>query len=144
MTQIRKAHCSCGSLSVETKGEPTLVAVCHCIECQRRTGSTFGVSIWFKNEQVQTHGTSKTFIRKAQENRNVRVEFCPNCGTSLSWQADLRPGMIAVALGAFGDPNFPSPTRSIWEINRHKWVDFKCELSQFPEAAPGPENNKVL
>jgi len=138
MAQIRKAQCSCGSLSIQTNGQPALVAVCHCIECQRRTGSAFGVSVWFKNEQVQFDGTSKSYVRTARDNRKLRTEFCPNCGTSLYWQADLRPGMTAIAIGAFGDPDFPLPTRSIWETNRHKWVGFSCEMAQFPEAAPSP------
>jgi len=144
MTRIRKAHCSCGTLSVETQGEPALVAVCHCIECQRRTGSAFGVSVWFKNEQVRSEGKSQTYGRTAQENRTLRTEFCPNCGTSLYWQADLRPGMTAIALGAFGDPDFTAPSRSIWETNRHKWVEFSCELVQFPEAATFSSKNEAL
>jgi quercetin dioxygenase-like cupin family protein len=50
MTRI--AHCCCGSLRAETTGEPALVAACHCMECQRRTGSTFGVGAYFPKEQV--------------------------------------------------------------------------------------------
>jgi len=141
MTQIRKAHCSCGSLSVETQGDPAVVVVCHCTECQRRTGSVFGVSAWFHNDKVQSNGTSKSYIRTARENRTIRFEFCPNCGTSLYYEADLRPGMTAVVLGAFGDPNFTKPSRSVWETNRHKWVEFSCELVQFSEAASLPVTN---
>jgi len=37
MTRI--AHCSCGSLRAEATGDPALVRACHCMECQRRTGS---------------------------------------------------------------------------------------------------------
>ena len=40
MTRI--ARCCCGSLRTEATGEPALVAACHCMECQRRTGSPFG------------------------------------------------------------------------------------------------------
>jgi hypothetical protein len=51
MTRI--AHCCCGSLHAEATGEPAIVTACHCIECQRRTGSSFGVSTWFAKEQVR-------------------------------------------------------------------------------------------
>jgi hypothetical protein len=138
MAQTRKAQCSCGSLSVQTQGDPVYVAACHCIECKRRTGAAFGVSAWFKNEQVQSDGTSKSYVRTARENRAIRFEFCPNCGTSLFYQADIRPGLTAVVTGAFGDPDFPAPTRSIWETNRHEWVDFKCDVERFPEASSAP------
>jgi hypothetical protein len=43
----RIARCCCGSLRVETTGEPVIVAACHCQECQRRTGAPFGVSGYF-------------------------------------------------------------------------------------------------
>jgi hypothetical protein len=32
------------------------------------------------------------------------------------------PGMIAVPVGALADPAFPSPTVSVWEDRRHRWV----------------------
>jgi hypothetical protein len=38
----RIAHFCCGSLRGEATGEPVFVAACHCMECQRRTGSPFG------------------------------------------------------------------------------------------------------
>ena len=37
----RTAACVCGQLSIEVRGEPRGVGVCHCLACQRRTGSVF-------------------------------------------------------------------------------------------------------
>lgn len=34
----RKAMCSCGALTIVARGEPGKISVCHCQECQRRTG----------------------------------------------------------------------------------------------------------
>src|SRR5215471_7461464 len=39
----RMARCRCGALHAEVSGDPIRVIVCHCDECQRRTGSVFGV-----------------------------------------------------------------------------------------------------
>jgi hypothetical protein len=41
-TITRHAPCSCGRLRVEVDGEPARISVCHCLECQRRTGTAFG------------------------------------------------------------------------------------------------------
>ena len=49
----RKAACSCGQLQVTVRGDPTRVAMCHCLECQRRTGSTFGVQAFYPRAQVR-------------------------------------------------------------------------------------------
>src|SRR5438477_9641529 len=114
MTRI--AHCCCGSLRAEANGEPVLVHVCNCTECQRRTGSVFGVSSLFPKTEVHTHGPSKVYVRDGQEGRKLRLHFCPTCGTTLYGEADARPGLIGIFVGAFADPNFPAPTRSIWAL----------------------------
>lgn len=136
MTRI--AHCSCGSLRAETDGEPVLVHVCHCTECQQRTGSVYGVSSFFQKSEVQTSGPSKVYIREGQEGRKLRFHFCPECGTTVYGETDLRPGLIGISVGAFADPNFPAPTRSIWERSRHSWVALNQEVGHFPQAASTP------
>src|SRR5271165_6507415 len=46
-----EAACSCGQLRLICQGDPVRVSMCHCFECQRRTGSTFGVQAWFPLER---------------------------------------------------------------------------------------------
>jgi hypothetical protein len=35
----RHAACNCGQLHLTIEGEPSRIAMCHCLECQRRTGA---------------------------------------------------------------------------------------------------------
>ena len=132
----RTAHCSCGALRVEVSHEPDAVVSCHCGECQRRTGSVFGVGAYFKREHVRTEGTFNTYVRDAPEGRKVSNHFCPTCGTTVLWEADLRPDNIGVAVGAFGDSRFPGPTRSVWEESKHEWVAFAHDLPHLPKGRP--------
>jgi hypothetical protein len=133
----RIAHCSCGSLRVETTGEPTLVAACHCRECQRRTGTPYGVSAYFSKAQVRAEGANKIYIRDGQDGRKMRFCFCPTCGTSVYWETDYLPGQIGVAVGTFADPLFPAPTLSVWEESRHLWVEFRHDLGQLLQQPAG-------
>jgi hypothetical protein len=133
----RIAHCCCGSLRVETTGEPIVVGACHCRECQRRTGAPFGVGAYFEKAQVRAEGASKVYVRDGQEGRKVRLYFCPECGTTVYWDSDRRPELIGVTLGAFADPSFPEPTISIWEKSRHPWVAFGHDIPHFPTNVPG-------
>jgi hypothetical protein len=64
------------------------------------------------------------------------MHFCPTCGTTVFWEADLRPDHIGVAVGAFHDPNFPRPTASVWEESKHGWVAFTHDLAHFPTGRP--------
>jgi hypothetical protein len=40
----RDAACHCGQLRLEVEGDPSVVSICHCLACKRRTGSAFGMS----------------------------------------------------------------------------------------------------
>ena len=51
-TPAREAACSCRQLRLTVEGEPELVSLCHCLACQRRTGSAFGVQAAFTSDQV--------------------------------------------------------------------------------------------
>jgi hypothetical protein len=132
----RIAHCCCRSLRAETLAEPAFVAACHCTECQRRTGAPFGVGAYFYKEHVRAAGPSKIYVRDGQEGRKVRFHFCPDCGTTVYWDLDVRPDLIGVALGAFADPSFPRPTISVWEQTRHPWVEFAHRMDGSPPPAP--------
>ncbi len=122
MSPTRNAHCSCGQLRAQTQGEPVVVSLCHCLECQRRTGSPFGLGAWFERENVTILGEFKTFTRTV-ETRKVSNHFCPQCGGVLAWEIEVRPGRIAIAVGMFADPNFPPPQRSIYEARKHPWLE---------------------
>ena len=130
------AHCCCGSLRAEVSGDPALVAVCHCEQCQRRTGSAFGISAYYPKDQVRPEGTSKTFSRAGQEGRHIQAHFCPECGTTLYREADFMPGHIGVAAGTFFDPDFPAPTVSSWEQFKHPWINFGHKVLHLQEQRP--------
>lgn len=97
--------------------------MCHCLECQRRTGSAFGVQAWFPREQVRlVRGADKRYARRADSGRVVTFHFCPERGGTVFWEAEQRPDLIAVAIGMFADPDFEGPSLSVWERRQHPWT----------------------
>jgi hypothetical protein len=127
----RTAHCACRRVQVEVDGEPLIVSMCHCTECQRRTGSSFGVGAWYPTEKVRIRGETKTFVRPV-EDRTVTNHFCPTCGGTVLWEASKREGLIGVAVGMFGNPDFPPPGRSIYEDTKHRWIQFTAPMEHLP------------
>jgi hypothetical protein len=130
----RLAQCHCGSLRATTSGEPLAVAICHCQACQRRTGALAGSVAAFEKAQVTIEGNTKVFDRQGQSGRKVRFYFCPDCGTSLYWEADARPGLYILAVGTFADPNFPPPSVSIFEETKHAWTQLPDGMKHFQGA----------
>ena len=136
MTQSteRMAQCTCGQLKLRITGEPQLVSSCHCLACQRRTGSIFSTHAFFKREQlVAVEGKHKTFARRADSGTTVNHEFCPECGTTMYWERANLPGMITVAVGIFGDPKFAPPVRTVWTESKHDWLPFPANIPHFPK-----------
>ncbi len=120
---VRIAACSCGQLSVRTEGEPTRVSVCHCLACQRRTGSVFAAQARFPLSCVTVNGTSSTWARIGDEGSKATFHFCPTCGSTVYYAVDgYDTDSIAIPVGAFADPAFPAPTVSVYEERMHGWV----------------------
>lgn len=119
---IRHASCSCGQLHLTISGEPARVSMCHCLECQRRTGAVISNQARFKAEQVTIAGKATQWTRVADSGSKVKFNFCPVCGSTVYWQSESFGDVIVVAVGAFADPAFPAPEIAVWEESRHPWV----------------------
>ena len=120
---IRTASCSCGQLKITTHGEPVRISVCHCLACQRRTGSVFGAQARFPREAVEISGESRAYVRVSDEGNEVSFHFCPVCGATVHYAvAGYDEDRIAIPVGAFADPGFPMPTVSVYEERKHAWV----------------------
>jgi hypothetical protein len=119
----RTATCSCGQLRVTCEGEPVRISMCHCLECQKRTGSTYGVQARWPAAQATVVGRSSRFVRTGDEGNVITFHFCPDCGSTVYYQFDAIPEIVAVAVGNFADPDFPPPKFSVYEDRKHAWVE---------------------
>ena len=118
----RLASCSCGQLTARTRGEPLRVSICHCLACQRRSGSVFAAQARFPRIAVTLAGSSSEYARTGDEGGTARFHFCPVCGDTVYYLPDALPDAVAIPVGAFADPGFPWPQVSVYESRRHGWV----------------------
>ena len=125
----RRASCSCGQLHLTCEGEPVRISICHCLACQQRTGSVFGAQARFPRNQVtRIEGRATSFVRRADSGNPITFHFCPLCGSTLYWELQALPEVIAVPIGAFADPQFPAPRVSVYERRRHAWAMRPADL----------------
>jgi hypothetical protein len=120
--QRHSAECRCGAVRVDCRGEPVRISACHCLACQRRSGSAFAVQARFAVRDVIIEGETRDYIRTADSGRRARYRFCPLCGSTVAYENEGMPGVIAVPVGAFADPAFPAPGVSTYERHKHGWV----------------------
>lgn len=124
----RTATCSCGQLKAQVTGEPKRVSVCHCLACQRRTGSAFGVQARFDAVQVQVSGAASEYVRVGDDGSHARFKFCAVCGATVYYTTDEMPGVVAIPLGAFAAPGLPAPTVSVYEERMLPWVGLPASI----------------
>lgn len=120
---IRTASCSCGRLTATTSADPVRISVCHCLACQRRTGSVFASQARFPVSSVVVAGVSNTFTRIGDAGSKATYHFCPTCGATVYYTNVGGEDVIAIPVGAFADPTFPAPTFSVYEERMHNWVE---------------------
>ena len=125
----RTASCSCGELRIEVQGEPLGTAVCHCLACQRRTGSAFATLAAFAPPYVVS-GAATVYTRVGDQGARFTFRFCPVCGTSLFHTEDGCEQSY-VAVGGFADPDFPAPQDSVYECHRHRWVGLPPDIQRW-------------
>ena len=131
----RTATCSCRKLRVTCAGDPIKISMCHCLECQRRTGSTYGIAAFFARKDVEANGDFRTYRRGSDSGFAVNLHFCPDCGSTVFWEPERRPDAIAIAVGSFADPTFPAPSQSVYNELRLP-LGVVLKLSNLPFKAP--------
>lgn len=126
----RIASCLCGQLSIEVSGEPLGVGVCHCLACQRRTGSVFAALASFATP-YSVSGKATEYVRTGDQGARFIFRFCPTCGTNLFHTEVGEDGSVSVAVGGFAEPGFPPPTVSVYDCRRHPWVQLPAGIRTF-------------
>ena len=97
------------------------VTICHCLWCQRRTGSAFGTEVVFDGRQVRFQGDERRRYRHLSDEsgRWLDIEFCGRCGTNLGFTLEAVPGIRTLPAGAFDDSTWIRPDRQKF---RHVFV----------------------
>lgn len=125
---LRTASCSCGQLRATARVDPIRVSVCHCLACQKRTGSVFAAQARFPADAVELEGRSSRFVRVGDEGGQATFHFCPDCGATVYYVGAGREDSVIIPVGAFADPTFPGPSFSVYEDRMHAWVRMPADI----------------
>ena len=129
MDQTREGTCQCGAVRYEVKGDPIMVVVCHCTDCQRHSGSAFGMSMIVPREAFRLlRGDLKKFVRKADSGLCDSCAFCPECGTRIYQEPEAISGMVSVKPGTLDDTSFVRPTLQTWTARKQPWLKLNPDV----------------
>ncbi len=138
--EVHTGGCRCGALRYRTIGQPKTAVVCHCRYCQARTGSAFGVGVFFPSQAVElTQGVPKPYAFETESGRSFVTQFCPDCGSSIFWTIGLFPDWTAVAGGSFDPPSFWFPiNRQVFTRSKAPFTTCQLEHSHETSASYAP------
>jgi hypothetical protein len=67
-------------------------------------------------------GNLTEYVRVAESGNPITFHFCARCGGTLYYELHGLADFVAVPVGAFSDPDFPTPSFSVYEARKHSWV----------------------
>ena len=120
----RTGGCQCGRLRYRITAEPRVLAACHCTECQRQSGSAFGLSLVVDRAHLQMEsGTPKLFTRTGGSGKPVVCAFCGDCGTRITHAPEVLPDTINVKAGTLDDTAGLRPAFHVWLKSKQGWYE---------------------
>ena len=126
--------CLCGAVRYSTSAEPAMIAVCHCADCQKQSGSPFSVNVLVPGDQVEMAGETLTQYKvNGTSGQNVTRNFCNRCGSPLSTVLDAFGGLAAIKSGTLDDSSWVEPTIQIWCDSSRSWGVLADDLKKAPQ-----------
>ena len=129
--------CLCGAVRYIVDAEPDLVGVCHCRDCQRFTGSAYSFLVVVPKSSLNITGTTKAYACPGGSGQSIVRRFCPECGSSISEEAAIRPGQVLINGGTFDDPSSLTPNIQVYCDRELGWARIDDSIQRFAEAPPG-------
>jgi hypothetical protein len=119
---MREGGCSCGAVRYRLTSDPMFVHCCHCLNCQRQTGSAFVINVLIEADRVELLSGEPEPIEVPREAGGAqRIFRCPHCQIAV-YSEYGRPEVRFVRAGTLDDPSTVSPDVHIFTRSKLRWV----------------------
>jgi hypothetical protein len=129
-------RCQCGDIRFEVSAEPVMSGQCHCLDCQKSSGTGHTTMIAFPAAAVKVTGKTAIYESKADSGATVARHFCPHCGSRLFGTSSHMPELFTVNAGVLDDPSLYRPTMSVYAKRRHAWDTLADGVPSFDMMPP--------
>jgi len=114
--------CFCGGVRFRLDGAPLLVHVCHCHDCQTRSGSVYALIVLVRTADLTVTGPLRTTRRTTGRGAVVDDNACPTCGVPLLASALAAPEYTSLRAGTFDDAGWAVPIAQTWTQSAIPWA----------------------
>ena len=125
--------CACGSVRYRMTSAPMFVHCCHCLDCQRQTGSAFVLNALIEADRVTPlRGEPKPYLMPTDSGKPHRVFRCPSCQTAVwSEYGGAGPVIRFVRVGTLDNPAALPPDVHIYTRSKQPWVTLPAGVPAF-------------
>ena len=123
--------CFCGAIQYKIEANILKSGVCHCHACQHLTGGSAWPFIVIPQESLIVQGETKEFIRPGASGKQVHINFCGTCGSTLFARPEIWPHIRIVGASSLDDQTLFSPNMHVWTENAPKWALFDPGIPKF-------------
>jgi hypothetical protein len=128
MSEGREGGCACGAVRYRLTSEPMFVHCCHCLNCQRQTGSAFVVNLLIEADRVEILAGAPEPVEVPRDQDTHRILRCPDCRVAL-YSEYGSPVLRFVRGGTLDEPRSVEPDVHIYTRSKVDWL-------RLPEDAP--------
>ncbi|MCP4300458.1 MAG: GFA family protein [Gammaproteobacteria bacterium] len=118
-TQSITGRCFCENIRFEVAGPEKFACFCYCESCQRAAGApVVAWATYARDTFVVRQGTMHWHSSSPGVTRGI----CNNCGSSITYENEKRPGEIDISVNCLDDPGAPTPRAHIWTEDKQPWL----------------------
>ena len=122
MSVEREGGCSCGEIRYRLTSEPLFTNCCHCLNCQRQTGSAFVINVLIESDRVELLAGEPQQVDVPRDDGSTQQVFrCPTCNVVV-FSHYGHPGVRFVRAGTLDDPASIAPDAHIFTRSKLPWV----------------------
>ena len=131
MSDTREGGCACGEVRYRLLSEPLFVHCCHCLNCQRQTGSAFVINLLIETDRVELLAGEPQRVDVPRDDGSTQQVFrCPTCQVAVFSHYGY-PTVMFVRGGTLDDPSTVSPDVHIYVRSKLGWVTLPEDVPAF-------------
>lgn len=114
--------CICGEVRYRVR-QPQVVLICHCRNCQQRSGSAYAMSmLTYRADFEVLSGETLSRDLPGGSGELHRQHICPHCFTRTHTEMLAYPDVINVRPGTLDDAAAVKPIAQIWTSLAQPWA----------------------
>lgn len=126
--------CSCGAVRYRLLTAPMFVHCCHCLLCQRQTGSAFAINAIVETARLEfLAGAPVPWSMPTESGHPHDIHRCPSCAVAVWSDYGRRPGLRFLRVATLDRPHAVVPDVHIYVRSRVPWIRLPEGVRAFDE-----------